>query len=179
MVHRDAQKLGTGAADSSSATATVRSWEKRLVHSVLKNTTSDRDLATFRSNFRHNSGTSRAQMRRICRWLIRFKVAPSDLLMQRRQRQIQPTDLKIKAIGAVVREFRKQAGHSQERRSGECGFDRTYISRVERGIINPTVGRLWQIADALKTPLSQLTKRMEVWIADQLRISRRGDTKRT
>ena len=90
--------------------------------------------------------------------------------MQRRQKQIQPTDLKMRAIGAVVREFRERAGHSQERLSGECGFDRTYISRVERGIINPTVGRLWQIADALKTPLSQLTKRMELWIADQLRV---------
>ena len=71
--------------------------------------------------------------------------------MQRRQKQIQPTDLKMRAIGAVVREFRGRAGHSQERLSGECGFDRTYISRVERGIINPTVGRLWQIADALET----------------------------
>ena len=70
--------------------------------------------------------------------------------MQRRQKQIQPTDLKMRAIGAVVREFRERAGHSQERLSGECGFDRTYISRVERGIINPTVGRLWQIADALR-----------------------------
>jgi len=99
--------------------------------------------------------------------------------MQRRTKQIQPTDLKMKAIGAVVREFRERAGHSQERLSGECGFDRTYISRVERGIINPTVGRLWQIADALKTPLSQLTKRMELWITDQLRISRRGETKGT
>jgi ribosome-binding protein aMBF1 (putative translation factor) len=108
-------------------------------------------------------------MRRICRWLIRFKVAPSDLLMQRRTKQIQPTDLKLRAIGAVVREFRERAGHSQERLSGECGFDRTYISRVERGIINPTVGRLWQIADALKTPLSQVAKRMEVWIVNQER----------
>ena len=99
--------------------------------------------------------------------------------MQRRPRQIQPTDLKAKAVGVVVRELREQAGHSQERLSNECGFDRTYISRVERGIINPTVSRLWRIADALKTPLSQLTKRMELWIADQLRTSRRGDTKRT
>lgn len=72
--------------------------------------------------------------------------------MQRRTKQIQPTDLKMRAIGAVVREFREQAGHSQERLSGDCGFDRTYISRVERGIINPTVGRLWQIADALENP---------------------------
>jgi len=100
--------------------------------------------------------------------------------MQQRHKQIQPTDLKIKAIGAIVREFRKMAGQSQERLSGECGFDRTYISRVERGIINPTVGRLWQIADALKTPLSQLTKRMELWMAEQVRVpSRRGDAKRT
>ena len=83
--------------------------------------------------------------------------------------RIQPTDLKIRAIGAIVREFRKMAGHSQERLSGECGFDRTYISRVERGIINPTVGRLWQIADALKTPLSQVAKRMELWIVNQER----------
>jgi transcriptional regulator with XRE-family HTH domain len=89
--------------------------------------------------------------------------------MQRRQRQIQPTDLKAKAAGVVVRELRKQAGHSQERLSGECGFDRTYISRVERGIINPTVIRLWKIADALKTPLSQIAKRMELWIVHQER----------
>ena len=89
--------------------------------------------------------------------------------MQRRQRQIQPTDLKAKAVGVVVRELRERAGHSQERLSGECGFDRTYISRVERGIINPTVSRLWKIADALKTPLSQIAKRMEVWIVNQER----------
>jgi transcriptional regulator with XRE-family HTH domain len=100
--------------------------------------------------------------------------------MQRRQKQIQPINLKMKAIGAVVREFRARAGHSQERLSGECGFDRTYISRVERGIINPTVGRLWQIADALEIPLSQLAKRMELWVADQvLGRSRRGDAKQT
>ena len=87
--------------------------------------------------------------------------------MQRRQRQIQPTDLRAKAIGIVVRELRDQAGLSQERLSANCGFDRTYISRVERGIINPTVSRLWMIADALGIPLSQVAKRMEVWIVDQ------------
>ena len=92
--------------------------------------------------------------------------------MQRRQRQIQPTDLKAKAIGVVVRELRDQAGLSQERLSADCGFDRTYISRVERGIINPTVSRLWTIADALNTPLSQIAKRMELWIISQDRRSR-------
>ena len=144
--------------------------EGLVVRSVLKNTTSDQVLASIQRRFAPNTASGRGpQMRRICRWLIRFNIAPSDLLMQRRTKQIQPTDLKMRAIGAVVREFRERAGHSQERLSGECGFDRTYISRVERGIINPTVGRLWQIADALETPLSQLAKRMELWIVNQER----------
>jgi transcriptional regulator with XRE-family HTH domain len=100
--------------------------------------------------------------------------------MQRRQRQIQPTDLKAKAVGIVVRELRKQAGHSQERLSADCGFDRTYISRLERGILNPTVSRLWRIADVLETPLSKLTGQMELWIADQDRSTpRRPEAKRT
>jgi hypothetical protein len=34
------------------------------------------------------------------------------------------------------------------------------------------VGRLWQIADALKTPLSQVAKRMELWIVNQERRPR-------
>ena len=93
--------------------------------------------------------------------------------MQRGRRQIQPTDLRARAVGVVVRELREQAGHSQERLSNECGFDRTYISRVERGIINPTVGRLWQIADVLKTPLSRVARRMELWIVNQERGSKK------
>jgi transcriptional regulator with XRE-family HTH domain len=100
--------------------------------------------------------------------------------MQRRQRQIQPTDLKARAIGAVVRAFREHAGRSQERLSADCGFDRTYISRVERGIINPTMSRLWGIADALDTPLSKLIGQMELWVADHDRpASRRAEAKRT
>ena len=53
--------------------------------------------------------------------------------MQRRARHIQPTDLKRKAIGAAVAELRRAAGFSQERLSADCGFERTYLSRVERG----------------------------------------------
>jgi transcriptional regulator with XRE-family HTH domain len=100
--------------------------------------------------------------------------------MQRRKKQIHPSDLRLRAIGAIVREFRERAGHSQERLSAECGFDRTYISRVERGIINPTVSRLWRIADTLETPLSKFTVEMEMWVAAHKRQStRRSDTERT
>ena len=98
--------------------------------------------------------------------------------MQRHKKQIHPSDLRLRAIGAVVREFRERAGHSQERLSAECGFDRTYISRVERGIINPTVSRLWRIADVLDTPLSQIAAQMELWVGNHERQPRRSDAKR-
>jgi hypothetical protein len=50
--------------------------------------------------------------------------------MQRRGRQIQPTDLRKKAVGLIVSDFRRKAGFSQEQLGAECGFDRTYISRL-------------------------------------------------
>lgn len=87
--------------------------------------------------------------------------------MQKRGPQLQPTDLKQKAVGAVVREFREKAGFSQERLSAECGFDRTYISRVERGIINPTVIRLWKIAEVLDVPLGAIAGRISAWVGQR------------
>ncbi len=98
--------------------------------------------------------------------------------MQRRQKQIHPSDLRLRAIGAVVRELRERAGHSQERLSADCGFDRTYISRVERGIINPTVSRLWRIADVLEVSLAGLAGQMERWVKERERQLRRSDPKR-
>jgi transcriptional regulator with XRE-family HTH domain len=87
--------------------------------------------------------------------------------MQRRGRQIQPTNLRRKAIGAVVSEVRREAGFSQERLSADCGFERTYISRVERGILNPTAIRLWMISDTLGTPFHEMVRRMGLWVADR------------
>ncbi|HLG97901.1 MAG TPA: helix-turn-helix transcriptional regulator [Bryobacteraceae bacterium] len=98
--------------------------------------------------------------------------------MQRRQKQIHPSDLRLRAIGAVVRELRERAGHSQERVSADCGFDRTYISRVERGIINPTVSRLWRIADVLEVSLTELAGQMERWVKERERQFRRSESKR-
>src|ERR1700722_7611821 len=89
--------------------------------------------------------------------------------MQRRARHIQPTDIKRKAIGAAVAEFRRAAGFSQERLSADCGFERTYLSRVERGILNPTAIRVWTIADALKVPFRELVGRMETWAVEHAR----------
>ena len=59
-------------------------------------------------------------------------------------------------VGNNVRKFRKERGLSQEALAFECGLHRTYISGVERGIRNPTVLVLEQIATALQIPASRL-----------------------
>ena len=59
-------------------------------------------------------------------------------------------------VGNNVRKFRKERGLSQEAFAFECGLHRTYISGVERGIRNPTVLVLEQIATALQIPASRL-----------------------
>lgn len=59
-------------------------------------------------------------------------------------------------VGNNVRKFRKERGLSQEAFAFECGLHRTYISGVERGIRNPTVLVLEQIATALQVPASRL-----------------------
>lgn len=59
-------------------------------------------------------------------------------------------------VGLNVRRYRKERGLSQEALAFECGLHRTYISGVERGIRNPTVVVLEEIATALEVPASRL-----------------------
>jgi transcriptional regulator with XRE-family HTH domain len=59
-------------------------------------------------------------------------------------------------VGLNVRRFRTERGWSQEELAFECGLHRTYISGVERGVRNPTVLVLDEIATALKIPAHRL-----------------------
>jgi transcriptional regulator with XRE-family HTH domain len=59
-------------------------------------------------------------------------------------------------VGANVRRFRQELGLSQEALAFEAGLHRTYLSGVERGVRNPTVLVLQEIATALKVPAWRL-----------------------
>jgi transcriptional regulator with XRE-family HTH domain len=59
-------------------------------------------------------------------------------------------------VGLNVRQIRKERGWSQEDLAFESGLDRTYVSGVERGVRNPTVLVLSELAQALKVPPSRL-----------------------
>ncbi len=59
-------------------------------------------------------------------------------------------------FGKRVRELRLKLGKSQEDLSFDSGLDRTYISGVERGVRNPTLGVIKKIAEALRVGLEKL-----------------------
>lgn len=84
------------------------------------------------------------------------------MAQRRRGRQVQPASGPEKAFGQALREVREGYGISQEQLGLEAGFDRTYISLVERGIRSPTVRTVVRLAEALKVAPSEMVRRMEV-----------------
>ena len=61
-----------------------------------------------------------------------------------------------KRVGVNLKRLRRDSGLSQEALAFESGLHRTYISGVERGVRNPTVRVLEEIAAALKVPAARL-----------------------
>ncbi len=59
-------------------------------------------------------------------------------------------------VGGNIRRIRLEADWSQEDLAFEAGLDRTYISGVERGVRNPTITVIAEIAAALGVPVSEL-----------------------
>lgn len=59
-------------------------------------------------------------------------------------------------LGNNVRLLREAKGWSQDNLSDVSGLHRTYISGIERGVRNPTVSIVEQIALALKVSVSEL-----------------------
>lgn len=64
-------------------------------------------------------------------------------------------------LGKNVRKRRERLGVSQEEFATKCGFDRTYISLIERGRRNISLMNLIRIASGLKTSVSKLTEGLE------------------
>lgn len=61
-------------------------------------------------------------------------------------------------LGQAVKKQREKLGLSQEKLADRCGFDRTYISMIERGQRNLSFTNLLKLADGLETSVSQLTE---------------------
>lgn len=61
-------------------------------------------------------------------------------------------------VGRNVRALRQAKGWSQEELAFASGLHRTYVSGVERGVRNPTILILGQIAGALEIEPAELLK---------------------
>ena len=68
---------------------------------------------------------------------------------------------KLQIFGAIVRKRRTEQGISQESLANLAGLHRTYISMLERGIRNPSLTVILQLAEALGTTVSTLMADLE------------------
>jgi transcriptional regulator with XRE-family HTH domain len=59
-------------------------------------------------------------------------------------------DTRLIAFGMRVKIFRKERGLSQEALANLASIDRSYMGQIERGEINLTLTKIYQISDALK-----------------------------
>lgn len=64
----------------------------------------------------------------------------------------------LSEIGWRVQQLRRERGWSQQQLATHASLDRTYLSTVEQGKQNITIGAVVKIANALDTSLSELTE---------------------
>ena len=65
------------------------------------------------------------------------------------------------AIGAAVRSLRQARGLTLEALADAAGMNVTYLSDIERGRSNPTIGKLGDLAVVLDISVSELVARAE------------------
>lgn len=65
------------------------------------------------------------------------------------------------SLGRAIRAERARLGFSQEKFALKAGLHRTYMSDIEGGGRNVSLGNLLRISNALKKPLSELIAEAE------------------
>ena len=63
-----------------------------------------------------------------------------------------------KTFGERIKQLRREAHISQEDFATECGFARSYMSRIERGTSNASLDAIERIAAGLQVPVESLFK---------------------
>lgn len=59
-------------------------------------------------------------------------------------------------IGKLIRKKRKEKEISQEKLALLCNIDRSYLGRIERGEVNITILKLYEISNILETNPKEL-----------------------
>ena len=64
-------------------------------------------------------------------------------------------------FGDVLRRYRSEKNISQEELAFQAGVDRTFVSRLERGISQPTITTLIGLGQALGVSAAELVRETE------------------
>jgi len=72
----------------------------------------------------------------------------------------QPPDISV-LFGEVLQRYRASAGISQEELALRAGVDRTFVSRLERGVRQPTITTVISLAEALNVSAADMVRETE------------------
>ncbi len=67
----------------------------------------------------------------------------------------------LSALGSAIRQVREDRSLSQERLAELAGLHRTYISSVEQGRRNVSIGNIFKIAEALGVSMTEIVQLCE------------------
>ncbi|KUJ74571.1 hypothetical protein AVO42_04010 [Thiomicrospira sp. XS5] len=65
----------------------------------------------------------------------------------------------IDAFAHTLKQIRMEKNVSQQKLALDANLDRTYISLLERGLRQPTITTLFQLAEALEVPVEELIQK--------------------
>lgn len=78
-------------------------------------------------------------------------------------------------FGEVLRRYRSTLNVSQEELAFRAGVDRTFVSRIERGIRQPTITTLIGLGLALGVSAAELVREVEAEYLSQTKQEKRGE----
>ncbi len=76
-----------------------------------------------------------------------------------------------RCLGAVINERRKRLKMTQDELASESGVNRAFISNIEKGQRNPSIGAVASIAKGLRTRVSKMLSKCEECMLDEEKIA--------
>jgi transcriptional regulator with XRE-family HTH domain len=70
------------------------------------------------------------------------------------------SNLKV-VFGKVLQQLRKNKGVSQQVLADNCNIERAYISRLERGLFQPSITIVFKIADYFEMKPAELVEKID------------------
>ncbi len=64
-------------------------------------------------------------------------------------------------FGKILSDFRHEMGVSQKEVADNCDLERAYISRLERGLSEPSITTLFKISDYFGIPVGDIMTRLD------------------